>query len=55
MRKKNDGDKQLRVCLKCLKKFKSAGPANRICGKCSIANQSVSRTAQQSKVYDDRD
>ncbi len=34
-------DKKLRRCLKCLNEFRSAGPTNRICLKCTRSNDKV--------------
>lgn len=32
-----------RVCLKCDNPFPSAGPGNRICGRCDDTNRTLSR------------
>lgn len=34
-------DKKLRLCLKCLRKFKSRGRTNRICPRCTDVNKRV--------------
>ena len=44
----------MRTCLKCLRKFNSQGPSNRICGKCSGTKPSRSKPAKNPMRVKDR-
>lgn len=39
-------DVQQRTCLKCGKPFDSAGPGNRICGRCALINDRLPKTTE---------
>ena len=46
-------DDKERVCLRCDRSFKSLGPGNRLCPKCTTANKAMQVTRRYTHVYEE--